>query len=50
MAGLLLEIKGDFPKKQEVIDFNNYSFRVLEVDHRRILKVKFMRIEPEAKD
>lgn len=50
LAGLLLEIKGDFPKKQEVIDFNNYSFRVLEVDHRRILKVKFMRIEPEAKD
>ena len=44
LAGLLLEIKGDFPQRREVIDFNDYRFQVLEVDNRRILKVKFNRI------
>ncbi|MDL2264788.1 gliding motility-associated protein GldE [Parabacteroides sp. OttesenSCG-928-G21] len=41
LAGLLLEIKGDFPKRQEIITYGNYRFQVLEIDHRRILKVKF---------
>ena len=44
LAGLLLEIKGNFPQRREVIDFNDYRFQVLEVDNRRILKVKFNRI------
>ena len=44
MAGLLLEIKGDFPRRREIIDFKEYRFQVLEVDNRRILKVKFNRI------
>jgi len=44
LAGLLLEIKGDFPRRQEKIDYENYRFQVLEVDNRRILKVKFSRI------
>lgn len=41
LAGLLLEIKGDFPKRQEIITYEKYRFQVLEIDHRRILKVKF---------
>jgi len=41
LAGLLLEIKGDFPKRREVIVYNGYRFQVLEVDNRRIQKVKF---------
>ncbi len=41
LAGLLLEIKGDFPVRREVIIYNDYRFQVLEIDHRRILKVKF---------
>ena len=44
LAGLLLEIKGDFPRRREIIDFKEYRFQVLEVDNRRILKVKFNRI------
>ncbi|MDE5676913.1 gliding motility-associated protein GldE [Phocaeicola sp.] len=40
LAGLLLEIKGDFPVLHERLDYENYHFEVLEMDTRRILKVK----------
>ena len=40
LAGLLLEIKGEFPVLHEKIDYKNYHFEVLEKDARRILKVK----------
>ena len=40
LAGLLLEIKGDFPRQNEVINYRNFSFEVLEMDDRRIVKVK----------
>lgn len=40
LAGLLLELKGDFLSLHERIDFKNYSFEVMEVDERRISKVK----------
>ncbi|MCC8144168.1 MAG: gliding motility-associated protein GldE [Tannerellaceae bacterium] len=48
LAGLLLEIKGDFPRRREVIEYNNCSFQILEMDNRRILKVKFNKIDPET--
>jgi CBS domain containing-hemolysin-like protein len=41
LAGLILEIKEDFPEKKEIIAFENYSFQILEMDKKRILKVKF---------
>ena len=41
LAGLILEIKGDFPVEKEVITFNIYNFHILEMDNKRILKVKF---------
>jgi gliding motility-associated protein GldE len=41
LAGLILEIKGDFPEKKEIITFEDYFFRILEMDNKRILKVKF---------
>lgn len=44
LAGLLLEIKGDFPHRREVIEYGSYRFQILELDNRRILKVKFNRI------
>lgn len=44
LAGLLLEIKGDFPKRREVIEYNGYRFQILEIDDRRIQKVKFTRV------
>ncbi|MCF0159434.1 MAG: gliding motility-associated protein GldE [Bacteroidaceae bacterium] len=40
LAGLLLELKGEFPKLHECLDYNNFTFEVLERDERRILKVK----------
>ncbi len=40
LAGMLLEIKGDFPKVHEVMTFKNYSFEVLQIEERRISKVK----------
>lgn len=40
LAGLLLELKGEFPSLREVLQFHNYQFEVLAMDVRRILKVK----------
>jgi gliding motility-associated protein GldE len=50
LAGLLLELKGDFPKRQEIIEYNGYRFQVLEVDNHRIQKVKFTRISDLEKE
>ena len=40
LAGLLLEIKGDFPSMHEKLDYKNYTFEVMEIGQRRISKVK----------
>ena len=40
LAGLLLEIKGEFPKLHEKLEYEHFQFEVLEMDVRRILKVK----------
>lgn len=40
LAGLLLEIKGEFPVLHERLNYENYHFEVLEMSTRRILKVK----------
>ena len=40
VAGLLLEIKGDFPKLHEKIDYQNFTFEILDMEERRISKVK----------
>lgn len=40
LAGLILELKGEIPEKNERIDFKKYVFEVLSVDNRRIKKVK----------
>ena len=41
LAGLLLELKGEFPSLHEKVTYSHYEFEVLEMDNRRILKVKF---------
>ena len=41
LAGLLLELKGEFPVLHEKIAFDRYEFEILKMDNRRILKVKF---------
>jgi gliding motility-associated protein GldE len=45
LAGLLLEIKGAMPKKNEEITFGNFKFTILAADNRRIKKLSFKRIE-----
>ena len=40
LAGLLLEIKGDFPDLHEKITYENLTFEVMEMDDRRIVKIK----------
>ena len=40
LAGLLLELKGDFPELHESIDFHHLTFEVMEMDERRIVKIK----------
>ena len=47
LAGLILEIKGDFPERREVINYETYRFDILEVDKRRILKIKLERLDPK---
>jgi len=40
LAGLILEIKGDIPAKNERIGYGRYVFEIVAVDNRRIKKVK----------
>ena len=47
LAGLLLELKGEFPALHEKVTHGRYDFEVLEMDNRRILKVK-LTINPPA--
>ncbi len=41
LAGLILEIKGELPKKNEIITYQQHKFTILEVDNRRIKKIKY---------
>ena len=40
LAGLLLELKGDFLGMHEKIDYKNYTFEITGIDGRRISKIK----------
>ena len=40
LAGLLLELKGDFPSRHEKIDYHRYTFEIMELQERRISKIK----------
>lgn len=40
LAGLLLELKGDFPSLHEKLTYSNIGFEVLQMDERRISKIK----------
>lgn len=40
LAGLLLELKGDFLSIHEKIEYKNYTFEVMAVEGRRISRVK----------
>ncbi len=40
LAGLMLELKGDFPKAHEVLEYHNFKFEMIEMDTHRISKIK----------
>ncbi len=40
IAGFILEVYGKFPRKNEIIKFENYSFKIESMDKKRIKKVK----------
>ena len=48
LAGLMLELKGDFPAVHEKLEYNNFTFEILELDERRISKVKVIVHEESA--
>lgn len=50
LAGLILELKGEFPVQQEVLSYKNYRFEIVEMDSRRILKVKVTVLPKEPKE
>lgn len=50
LAGLLLELKGEFPTIHEKLKFNQFLFEVLEMDARRIMKVKLTILKNNASE
>ena len=40
LAGLLLELKGEFPSMHEKIDYRNYTFEITGIEERRISRIK----------
>lgn len=50
IAGLVLEIKGEFPKLHEKLTYGPYEFEVMAMDKRRILKIKFTKPQTVTED
>ena len=42
LAGLILELKGAFPKQKEIFKYNKYTFQAEEMNKRRIVKVRYI--------
>ena len=42
LAGMLLEIKGDFPSLHERIDYRHYTVEIMGIEERRISRVKLV--------
>lgn len=49
LAGMLLEIKGDFLSIHEKIEYKNYLFEIVGIEGRRISKVKVVINQPAQK-
>jgi len=48
LAGLFLEIFRDIPKKGSVVNYLNYRFEVIELDYKRIKKIKITILDEKA--
>lgn len=42
LAGLLLELKGDFPKRKESLTYKKYTFQAEDLSKKRITKVRYI--------
>lgn len=40
LGGLLLELEGRIPKKESIIKFKNFNFKVIDADQRRIKEIE----------
>ena len=40
IAGFVLELYGKFPKKKDIINLENYTFKIEAVDKKRIRRIK----------
>ena len=40
LAGLLLELTGEIPAKDQLIEYDRFSFKVISADRRRIKEIK----------
>jgi len=40
IAGLILELEGKIPEKNEIITYQNFQFKIIATDNRRIKKIK----------
>lgn len=49
LAGMLLNIKGDFPKEKESVVYGRFRFLILDIDHHRIASVR-VKVMPETTD
>lgn len=47
LAGLILEIKGEIPAKDEVFTYDEFTFKIDSVDNRRIKKIRVILRESE---
>lgn len=50
LAGLLLEIKGDFPQSKEVLERGRFRFQVLRLEKHRITKIKVVEVSDGMPD
>lgn len=50
IAGLLLNVKCDFPKEKEIITYGNCKFTVLQLEKHRIVKVKVEYMPPKEEN
>jgi CBS domain containing-hemolysin-like protein len=40
IAGLVLEIAGKFPQKNEIVSFKNFDFTIIQLEKMRIQRIK----------
>ena len=50
LAGLILELKGEIPRKNETCSYKHYNFTIKSVDTRRIKQIQVTVLKPEKRD